>query len=127
MAFENASTVFHVRDLNASLKFYTEILGFEQVFVFGSYGGVKSGNVSIHLSSPDGDVLHRPLGGGTIYIYCDNVDDYYATIVKKGAKVKGEPRDWSYGMRDFQVVDPDGNHLAFGCDREKPEEDRSSA
>ena len=25
------------------------------------------------------------------------------------------PKDYAYGMRDFIVADPDGNHLAFGC------------
>jgi hypothetical protein len=29
--------------------------------------------------------------------------------------VKMEPADQPYGMRDFIVLDPDGNHLTFGC------------
>jgi hypothetical protein len=29
--------------------------------------------------------------------------------------VKSDPKDYPYGMRDFMAVDPDRNHLAFGC------------
>jgi hypothetical protein len=27
-----------------------------------------------------------------------------------------EPADQPYGMRDCTVLDPDGNHLTFGCE-----------
>jgi uncharacterized glyoxalase superfamily protein PhnB len=52
-------------------------------------------------------------------IFCDNVDGYCAEIKKNGAILRYEPKDWPYGMREFMVVDPDGNQLAFGCDKEK--------
>jgi predicted enzyme related to lactoylglutathione lyase len=56
------------------------------------------------------------LAAARLYILCDEVDDYCAKIKKNGAIVKSEPKDSPYGMRDFMAVDPDGNHLAFGCE-----------
>jgi len=30
--------------------------------------------------------------------------------------LKVEPADQRYGIRDFIVLDPDGNHMTFGCE-----------
>jgi uncharacterized glyoxalase superfamily protein PhnB len=47
------------------------------------------------------------------YIQIRGVDAYFAEL--KGRNVElSELADRSYGMRDFEVVDPFGNRLAFG-------------
>ena len=33
-----------------------------------------------------------------------------------GAKVLKPPQNYDYGMRDFDVIDLDGNHLTFGME-----------
>ena len=110
----HAAPVFQVADLEASLKHYTEVLGFSPDFRFGDYAGVKLGEVCFHLC---GHTIHqRPVGGGTVYIFCaEPVDTYHAELVTRGATLIAPPKDYAYGMRDFMVVDLDGNHLAFGC------------
>jgi uncharacterized glyoxalase superfamily protein PhnB len=109
-----ATPVFQVSNLNAALKHYIEILGFTEDFRFGDYAGVKLGEACLHLS---GHSIHdRPVGGGTAYFFCDEVDAYYAEITGKGAISKAEPKNYDYGMRDFLVVDLYGNHLGFGCE-----------
>jgi len=114
MKTTTAIPVFQVSDVEASLKHYTGIFGFSEDFRFGDYAGIKLGDVRVHLS---GHSIHeRPVGGGTAYILCDEVDDYCAKIKRNGAIVKSDPKDYPYGMRDFMAVDPDGNHLAFGCE-----------
>jgi predicted enzyme related to lactoylglutathione lyase len=114
MTIESAAAVFHVKHLAASLKFYTEVLGFQKEFEFGEYAGIKSGGASIHLSAHTTNA--KPVGSGHIYLFCTEVDSYYREITSKGARPKGEPKDYPYGMRDFEVEDPDGNFLAFGCE-----------
>jgi uncharacterized glyoxalase superfamily protein PhnB len=57
----------------------------------------------------------KPPGGGTVYVFCDEVDAYFGKIRGLGAKPECEPRDNFYGMRDFVIHDPDGNRLSFGC------------
>ena len=114
MKTTTAIPVFQVSDVEASLKHYTGIFGFSEDFRFGDYAGIKLGDVRLHLSGHS--VHERPVGGGTAYIVCDEVDDYCAKIKKNGAIVKSDPKDYPYGMRDFMAVDPDGNHLAFGCE-----------
>jgi uncharacterized glyoxalase superfamily protein PhnB len=114
---QSAASVFQVASVDTALRYYKEVLGFTEDFRFGDYAGVKLGDACIHLCSHS--VHQRPIGGGTIYVFCDEVDSYFAEIVAKGAVVKSEPRDYDYGMRDFMTVDPDGNHLAFGCETKK--------
>ncbi|MES2694327.1 MAG: VOC family protein [Verrucomicrobiota bacterium] len=106
--------VFHVSDIDRAVAFYTRVLGFTEEFRFGGYVGLKLDGLALHLSLP-GD-HRRPVGGGSTYITCDAVDDYHQRILAQGGTPLTEPKDAYYGMRDFIVVDPDGNQLSFGCD-----------
>ncbi|WP_050029713.1 glyoxalase superfamily protein [Verrucomicrobium sp. BvORR034] len=114
MKAQQSATVFQVSNLEAALKHYVEVLGFTEDFRFGEYAGVTIGDVCVHLCAHS--IHQRPVGGGTVCIFADEVDSYYREIQAKGAQIKAEPRDYPYGMRDFMVVDPDGNHLSFGCE-----------
>jgi uncharacterized glyoxalase superfamily protein PhnB len=105
--------VLQVSSLNDSLSYYKQVLGFTEDFRFGKYAGVTYGEVFIHLC---GHHFHqRPVGGGAACIFCDEVATYFQEIRRKGAIVKVEPERRPYGMTDFIVLDPDGNHLTFGC------------
>ena len=113
MNARNVAPVFQVSNIENALVHYTEVLGFSEDFRFGDYAGVKLGDVCLHLS---GHSVHdRPLGGGMAYIFCDEIDSYFSDLKAKGATIKSEPRNYDYGMRDFVAVDPDGNHIGFGC------------
>ncbi len=115
----SVSPVFHVSDLERSIRFYKDILGFTESFRFGAYVGLNLGEVTLHVTvGADGD-YRRPIGGGTVYIFCDSVDSFYESITSRGATPNSAPSDAAYGMRDFVVHDPDGNQLSFGA--EKPE------
>jgi catechol 2,3-dioxygenase-like lactoylglutathione lyase family enzyme len=113
----SAIPVFHVTDVDASVRFYTDVLGFSQAFRYGTYVGLRTGDCEIHICPP-GDYGPRT-GGGNAYLICDEVDDYFAKITAAGAKPRSKPEDRIYGMRDFVVFDPDGNQLSFGCDNER--------
>lgn len=118
MKAHDSATVLMVADLERSLPFYLEVLGFEQEFRFGNYVGLKYGPVQIHLSQV-GHPNAMPAGSGSVYLFCDEVDDYHRAITAKGAKAESPPRDYDYGMRDFCVRDPDGNRIGFGTESKK--------
>lgn len=109
-----AATIFQVADFETALAFYKEVLGFEEEFRFDNYAGLKRGGCGLHLSAMND--MGRPVGGGTIYLICDAVDDYYAEVAAKGARIVQPPMDQYYDMRDFVLKDPDGNQLSFGVD-----------
>jgi predicted enzyme related to lactoylglutathione lyase len=113
-----SATTFHVSDLAASLKYYTEVLGFSEQFRFGDYAGVEYGEVQIHLSGPKA-TNKKQVGQGGIYIFCDDVDGYFAEVSAKGAMTQAAPKDYEYGMRDFVIEDPDANHIGVGQETKK--------
>lgn len=113
MNTQGIGPVFQVSDLAKALKYYKEVLGFKEDFQFGAYAGVSHGDACLHLCGHQ--IQRRPIGGGTAVVFCDEVDVYFQEIKKQGAIIKVEPADQPYGMRDFIVLDPDGNHMTFGC------------
>ena len=42
--------------------------------------------------------------------------DALGSPISRGANVVKPPNDYGYGMRDFDVVDLDGNQLIFGME-----------
>jgi catechol 2,3-dioxygenase-like lactoylglutathione lyase family enzyme len=115
------SAVFTVRDVPASLAFYRDRLGFRLQFGMGeppAYAIVERDAASLHLMPASQDPAG--LGTSSIYIYVDDVDALHAGLVAMGCPIEIAPEDFSYGMRETSVRDPDGNRLTFGAAVEPP-------
>jgi catechol 2,3-dioxygenase-like lactoylglutathione lyase family enzyme len=113
-------TVFTVADVKASLAYYQDKLGFDKAFEYGTptyYVGLCSGGVQLHLMEA-GRTPRQP-GHGAVSIFVDDVDGLHAELVQRGARVLKAPADYDYGLRDFDVADPDGNMLFFGMESKK--------
>jgi uncharacterized glyoxalase superfamily protein PhnB len=109
--------IFYVTNVDTAVQHYTSVLGFELSFRYGTYAGLKIGPCELHITDPG--EARQIVGSGSAYLLCDEVDAYYAKIMGAGARLKCEPADRTYGMRDFAVFDIDGNQISFGCDAEK--------
>jgi catechol 2,3-dioxygenase-like lactoylglutathione lyase family enzyme len=117
MKIREVAPVFHVSDIERSIAFYRDVLGFTEDFRIGVYAGIKLDAFSLHLSQAGPEGGGRPVGGGTVYIFCDDVDGYFhSRISGKDVTVIQPPADQAYGMRDCVLLDPDGNQLSFGQD-----------
>ena len=111
-----AATIFTVRDLVASLAHYRDVLGFAVTFQYGEptfYACLCRDEVSLHLRAANKNPQWIA-GNGAIAVFVTDVDALHAELAARGANVLKAPQDYAYGMRDFDVVDPDGNHLTFG-------------
>jgi len=107
--------VFVVSDLEASLAYYREQLGFDEAFRWGEppfYTGIRRGAVAMHLTS-DPDRATR-IGLGTVAFTVADADAAHRELARRGARITVAIDDRPYGLRDFMVEDPDGNRLAFG-------------
>ena len=58
-------------------------------------------------------------GNGGISVFVSDVEGVHAELAARGAKVLMPPDNCDYGMRDFDVVDLDGNRLTFGMEAPK--------
>ena len=117
---QGSITVFTVKDVMASLAYYRDRLGFDVAFEYGNptfYVGLCSGEVTLHLIAAS--QTPRQPGHGAVSISVDDVDALHADLVKRGANVLKAPKDYDYGLRDFDVADLDGNMIFFGMESEK--------
>jgi len=115
---EYSVSVLHVSNVEASIKYYTGVLGFSVDFRYKDLAGVVSGNVVIYLSGPAQDAKKK-IGEGSVYIFCDEVNEYCNNIIARGALIAIPINDREYGMRDFAISDPDGNSITFGSDSDE--------
>jgi uncharacterized glyoxalase superfamily protein PhnB len=112
-----AATVFVVSDITRSIEHYRDALGFTDTFQYGSptfYACLCRDEVALHLLAAHR--THRLPGNGGICLFVSDVDAVYAELAARGAKVIKPPENYDYGMRDFDVVDLDGNQLTFGME-----------
>ena len=115
MNTEISCPVLYVSDLSNALKYYIEILGFKREFIYGDpvyYAGLNKEKAILHLCKPN--CCPDRIGKGSVYFFCDEVDEYYKELTEKGVEVRKELIEGSHGMRNFQITDMDGNFLAFG-------------
>lgn len=101
-----------VREIARSLGFYVEGLG----FAIGWQWGTPPSHASVFRDALSFDLIRVPAGReGTAMLYVEvtEVDALHAQFAGR-AITCGAPVDRDYGMRDFEVVDPDGNRIAFG-------------
>jgi uncharacterized glyoxalase superfamily protein PhnB len=115
-----AAPVFVVRDVPCSVEHYRDVLGFRIEFLYGEptfYAGVERDNVLIHLQAAKES--RRQPGQAAMNVFVTDVDALYQELKSKGAKLLNEPKDYAYGMRDFNVQDLDGNELCFGMESKR--------
>ena len=110
-----AAPVFVVQDVMRSVEHYREVLGFRIEFLYGEptfYAGVERGNVLIHLQAAR-ESRKQP-GQAAMNVFVSDVDALYEELKARGARLMNAPKDYPYGMRDFNVLDLDGNEICFG-------------
>ena len=122
-SFCGAATVFVVQDVLRSVEHYRDVLGFHTEFTYGEptfYAGVERDGVVIHLQAAS-ETKRQP-GHGAVNVFVTDVDTLYQELKARGARALNEPKDYPYGMRDFDITDLDGNQLCFGMESKKQQQ-----
>lgn len=126
---ENASWLspyIMVKDVDRSADFYEKAFGMKlgekmpgedgstihaglnyqgQVVMIGKAG---AGN---HFAPPNEKGADLPM---FLYLYCDNVDDFFKKATEQGADGVTSPEDMPWGDRMCRLKDPDGYVWSFG-------------
>ncbi len=114
-----------VKDLQKSLTYYQDTLGFvveRKIEREGKLRSValKAGDVSISINQDDGAKgWERVKGEGfSLRITTDqNIDEVAESIKKHGGTLDSEPADMPWGSRAFRFRDPDGYRFAISSPR----------
>lgn len=118
-----------VKDLEKSLAWYQEALGFtlDQRHERGGKllaVSLKAGDIRLLLNQDDGAKgVDRPKGEGfSLQITtAQDIDQIAERVRKTGTALGTEPADMPWGVRVFRVQDPDGFKLVISSER-KPQQ-----
>lgn len=115
--YSHHATVLPVADLVRARDFYRDVLGFSVEFEWQdppTYAVLAAGEtVQLHLSQTDAPPPPdaRPT---LVSIFTYDVDALHDQVAARGANVTMPLETMDYGMREFEVTDPDGHRLIFG-------------
>jgi uncharacterized glyoxalase superfamily protein PhnB len=106
-------------NLQATIDYYTRILGFDLDATWPSSGPptwcrLVAGDVVVMFMAPEDDApASTPKITGQLYCYPADIDALWAELRDK-VDVVSPIANWDHGMREFQVRDCNGYILRFG-------------
>ncbi len=111
-------------DVQASIGFYTDVLGFEvtgrddDVGASG-FAALANGRARLMLASPAYVPKAAKVDGqyaqANYYFYVDDAEGLRQAVLDRGWQATACVKRF-YGLLEFEVVDPDGHVLLFGQD-----------
>ena len=122
--FHQLTPMLMCDDVQASTKFYVEVLGFSVVDAMDDVGrsgwaSLRRDGARLMLASPTyvppGPKVDGRFVQSVYYVHVDGLDELRARCVAHGAEPT-EIQQRFYDQREFELVDPDGHVLVFGED-----------
>jgi lactoylglutathione lyase len=120
-AFSTAFAIVYTDNVERSLRFYRDLLGFEVTYQFPpdgepGYAALALGSHRLGIGMPP-EHVQVPTDRGRsveICVYTSDVDTAVEFLRQNGVRVRAEPADQPWGERNAYVEDPDGNpvHIA---------------
>jgi catechol 2,3-dioxygenase-like lactoylglutathione lyase family enzyme len=110
------SPILPVADMDRSIRFYLEVLGFDVAMQSAAYSIVTRDAASLHLTlAEDESVLNATRGHMSIYLEVRAIQSLWSHVssFKDRHKIR-DLFDREYGMREFHIIDPDGCLIFVG-------------
>jgi catechol 2,3-dioxygenase-like lactoylglutathione lyase family enzyme len=108
---EGSQPILRVEDMNASLRFYVDLLGFRNVsWGTEEFTSVSRDRAAIYLCRRG-----QGRGGGWVWIGADDVEKLHEEFKARGVSIRLPPTNYPWAL-EMQVEDPDGNVLRFGSE-----------
>jgi catechol 2,3-dioxygenase-like lactoylglutathione lyase family enzyme len=110
------SPMLAVADMDQTLAFYQDILGFVPTMKSAEYSIVARDGQIIHfMKAASADVMKRLRGHVEIYVEVRGIQEIWAKV--KGFRLRYKVRDLfdrEYGMTEFHIEDPNGILIFVG-------------
>ena len=108
--------MLRTRDLHATVRFWTERLGFtcDGLSEEDGWASLVRDRVSVMVATPNSHMpFNVPSFTGSLYFNVDDATALWATL-KDDAEIAYPLEDFDYGMREFAIYDNNGYMLQFG-------------
>lgn len=118
MTFKGLDPILTTDDMDRSVRFYVDTLGFTCGMQTQGYASLYRDAVRIVLAAPNAHLEWQgPKFTGQLYIGLDTAEEVDALWeqVKDRAKVVYALDDFEYGAHEFGICDDNGYVLAFGA------------
>lgn len=115
--FEFNHAMLYTRNLNRSLRFYRDLLGFSVIEVQRPfYARLTSprgrSTIALHLLGPK-ERFQARTEGTRLYFETRKLDEECARLARAGAKFTQAPQEMPWGWRHAYLTDPDGHELSL--------------
>jgi len=116
MAFLSLTPLIRTKDIEATIQFYKDILGFEcpNYNENWSWATLSRDGIEMMVAAPN---AHLPFEQseftGSFYFRVNHVDPLWQELKNK-ARVCYELEEFDYGMKEFAIYDNNGYLLQFG-------------
>ena len=107
----NTASIF-VEDYQGTVDFYVEKLGFVVEEQSERATMLRAGDFRLLVHS-GGPPAAPPELAMHLHLWTDDVDGYYRALVERGVHAPEAPQDRPWGLRTFQVKDPNGYEWEF--------------
>lgn len=114
--FTGIIPIFRVTNLDASITYYVDTLGFRKNWQWPGFASVGRGNATIFLC--EGAQGHP---GAWVSIFMEDVMPLYDEYTKRGAMIVEPPMNFPWGHCEFLVQDPDGNIMRMSGEKTGPD------
>ena len=112
--FEGSQPILCVSDLEASVRYYVDVLGFRIDF-HEAIASVSRGRCALFLVQGD-----QGAPGSWVWVGVSDVDLIHAEYLRSGARIRQPPTNFPWAC-EMQVEDLDGNVLRVGSES-KPQQ-----
>ncbi len=114
--FKAAIPILPTPDISASLKWWTEVCGFEEAFRYGNYAGVRRGDALLHIAGMDDKTLAKTVGDQTmVRIVVHGIEAYFAEFQSRQGQLHPNStlKKTPWGTTEFAAIDPGGVCVTF--------------
>lgn len=128
MHLNSTIPTFQIRNMERSMPFYLDVLGFSLLHHDGGFAIFGRDDIELHLGQADDESWRNRRDGNPVRsgsesflagtascrIGMKGVDEYYPLLVAHEViHPNGKIRNTEWGTREFAVLDPDNNLITF--------------